>query len=173
MTAPAFLVLPSRTDSYIENCITVARNTIPSGSSEPLPSARAQQVPVYDVSPGRHRDTLRGRDAFRLYKALHEGRVLVLAFGDIWVRTDPRRRAVDRAAIPLKRFVQHKSTFGLVHGPGDVARFVAAHATWSASERCTGDDDPRVLPLHSFTTNEDWPDLESESAVDSFAARYG
>jgi hypothetical protein len=54
-----------------------------------------------------------------------------------------------------------------------VARLVADHATWCATIACAGDDDPRVLPLHAFSTDEDWPDLESDAAVAAFRKRYG
>jgi len=173
MTGSAFLVLPSKIDEHVQQCVDTARAMIPSGTGDPLPSARATRLQVFDVAPGRHADAVSGRDAIALYRQLHQTRVLVLAFGDIWVRTDPRRIGVDRAAIPLKRFVRHKAAFCRVHGVADIARASAEYATWCASVVCAGDDDARVLPLHSFSTHEDWPDLESPSAVAAFKKQYG
>jgi hypothetical protein len=173
MTAHAFLVLPSEIDEHVKRCVDAANDVIGSGTTDPLPSARATRVQVFDVAPGRNADTLSGRDAIALYRLLHVGRVVVLAFGEVWVRSDPRRDNVDRQAIPLRRFVQHKATFGRVHNEADVARVAADHTAWCASVACTGDDDPRVLPLHSFSTHEEWPDLESDSAVAAFQKRYG
>lgn len=149
MTRHAFFVLPSTMDEHVRKCVEAARRTIASVDVDPQNSVRATRVQVFDVTPGRHADTLRSRDAIALYRLLHRQRILVFAFSDVWVRTDPRRDNVDRKAISLKRFVEHKATFARIHKEADVSRMASIHEARCAGVACTGDDDPRVLPLHS------------------------
>lgn len=173
--ASTVLVVPARPDQFLTGCIARARAAVAArGESAPW-VITAERVPVAAGNGwGRHEELLKPEDAIGLYRKLHEERVLVLEFGHMWVRRDPRRDPpVSRAAIPLQRFVAHKASYGRVNKASDIAGHLAAHAAWCAAPSCRGDSDPRILPLHVFATTEASPALETDDERKAFADAYG
>ena len=45
--------------------------------------------------------------------------------------------------------------------------------TWAQATHCTGEEDPRILPLHSFETSQDWPYLDIGAVNRKFEEQYG
>ena len=113
-------------------------------------------------------------DAERLYRLLHHGAVLVTAVTSIFVLRDPRlARVREKDVLRLEDFVEHKAGFLLVNGRTDVAALEATFLSWRTMVRCEGQDDPRVLPLHTFDADGPCPDLAHAAGRKAFASRYG
>lgn len=128
-------------------------------------AGEAWQRPVQFLEPGH---------AYQLYKLLHRTRALVVAFTRIYVRRDPNRQpAVRREALELGDFLAHKAQFSLIRGDSSVDEALQRFAHWLNTVDCLGEDDPRSLPLHVFTTERPWPELSSASGRASFVAKYG
>jgi hypothetical protein len=117
---------------------------------------------------------LKPADAYALYQTLHRSSVLVLAFTALYVRRDPSTTpAARRHLFTLETFVQHKATFGLVRGKPDIGACFARFQQWSGSVSCSGENDPRILPLHSFETDQNWTTLGTTAADKRFSDLYG
>jgi hypothetical protein len=109
-----------------------------------------------------------------IYRLLHRGPVLVVAFSSVWVRRDPRRDPPrKRAALRLETFVEHKGLHGLVRSDKHVDEIFDQYVAWSAQVNCTGENDPRVLPLHVFETARTWPDLGTPPGDNRFVRAHG
>lgn len=109
-----------------------------------------------------------------IYRALHRQSVLVLAFSTVWVRRDPRRDPpTKRAALKLETFVHHKSVYQTIRARRDVDQAFNDYSVWSGVEHCSGEADPRILPLHIFETKGDWSQLGTLAADRDFKRRYG
>lgn len=121
--------------------------------------------PVQFLDPNAARD---------LYNLAHRWRLLVLSFARIYVRRDPSRQpVVRRAALDLGTFVLHKAEFELVRDRPALERLIPAFVQNRGSLSCTGEDDPRCLPLHVFSVSEEWSGLRNQSGRDAFADLYG
>jgi len=113
-------------------------------------------------------------DAERLYRVLHHGPVIVTALTAVFVLRDPSATVVrEKDTLRLEDFVEHKSAFLLVNGRTDISALGSRFSAWCSAPRCTGPDDPRVLPLHTFDANGSCPELGSDSGRKAFASRYG
>jgi hypothetical protein len=100
--------------------------------------------------------------------------VLVLAFTAVFVRRDPSTMPpVRRHLLTLEAFVRHKSAFGLVRGKTDVEAVFQEFSTWRGSATCSGENDPRILPLHSFETDLDPTILGTSTGDRTFRDRHG
>ena len=149
-----------------------------------LQEARAARLGVITVRAETHRllegggarrvDLISPADATGLYRALHRGPVAVLALGTTFVRRDPSRDPpVKRHAIALETFVAHKGRYTLIRPGVDLPHVLADFLRWGSEVHCTGEDDPRVLPLHAFEASGDWSRLGSGPADRRFAQEYG
>ncbi len=47
------------------------------------------------------------------------------------------------------------------------------YAAWCKGVQCSGEDDPRVLPLHVFETNRNWAHLGTPGGDSEFIRCYG
>lgn len=140
----------------------------------PIRVYSAQLVATRQEEWGRKVQMLEARHAGALYRALHRERVVVVAFTAVWVRRDPRRDPpVKRAALRLKTFVEHKALHGLVRDGKAVDELFDRYIDWCRAVRCTGENDPRVLPLHVFETRRDWSLLGTPDADRDFTRSYG
>jgi hypothetical protein len=105
---------------------------------------------------------------------LHHGPVMVTAVTSVFVLRDPRSADIRRKdTLRLSDFVEHKAAFLLVNGRTDVAAIESTFRGWRAVVRCTGRDDPRVLPLHTFDADGPCPELAQNAGRRAFASRYG
>jgi hypothetical protein len=130
-----------------------------------VPSRDWKRKPVQVLAP---------RDAELLYRLVHHGPVVVTAVTAVFVSRDPRSNPIrEKHAIRLQDFVEHKACYVLINGRTDVAALGPAVAEWLGVVRCDGQDDPRVLPLHSFDANGPCPDLAHAEGRKAFGARYG
>jgi hypothetical protein len=113
-------------------------------------------------------------DAAEIYRLLHHGPTMVVAFTSVFVRRNPRSDPLTRKqAIPLSQYVAHKALFSLIHGRTDIPRTMAEFDAWRHTTACDGQDDPRVLPLHSFSTTETWQYLDQDETRARFAKVHG
>lgn len=130
-----------------------------------IPSRDWKQTPIQVLAPS---------DAELLYRLLHHGSVMVTAVTAVFVLRDPRSSSIrQKHVVRLQEFVEHKACYALINGRTDVAALDATFSGWRAGVRCDGEDDPRVLPLHTFDANGPCPDLASAEARRAFGARYG
>ncbi len=137
-------------------------------------SYRAEEGRLVGESPARPILLLKPLDAQRLYESLHLDHVLVLTFSTVWVRRDPSRDPpTRRSALKLETFVAHKSVYGLVLDAQKIDTLFRRHSALPTDVGCTGDNDPRVLPLHVFETEHDWSALGDPSVDRKFYERYG
>jgi hypothetical protein len=113
-------------------------------------------------------------DAAAIYRLLHHGPTMVVAFASAFVRRDPSSRPLTRKqAIPLSRFVAHKAHSALINGRTQISPALDAFETWRSTVRCDGQDDPRVLPLQSFSTSSQPTDLGLREAREWFDREHG
>lgn len=135
----------------------------------------ARSIPTRgDEGWGRRISVLDPLDASALYRVLHRGPVMVVAFTAVWVRRDPRRDPpVKRAALRLQTFVAHKSIFSLVRGIRDIDEALDTYDEWRGQVLCEGERDPTVLPLHTFQTDHDWSQLGTAGGKARFELLYG
>ncbi len=130
-----------------------------------VPSRDWKRKPIQVLAP---------KDAELLYRLLHRGPVIVTAVTAVFVLRDPRSSSIrEKHVIRLQDFVEHKACYALINGRTDVAALGPSFPGWRGVVRCDGQDDPRVLPLHSFDANGPCPDLASAEARKAFGARYG
>jgi hypothetical protein len=133
-----------------------------------------RRVRLRGESPENAFDVLSPEDAAALYRLAHRSRALVLVSAPTLVRRDPRGDPpTRRQTITLQTFVQHKALYGEVKQRNDIDAEFQRFNRWQQSVGCTGDNDPRVLPLHVFEARGDWSRL-GEAVVDrEFVARFG
>lgn len=167
------LVRPERESEEVASRVDASLSRA-RGLKANLSVLRTARVRLVGESPERKAEVLGVQDSAGLYRSLHRAAVLVLAFTAVYVRRDPSRDpAARRAAVSLETFVGHKGVFGLVRSEADIQRHLAECAAWPGAQRCRGEDDPRILPLHVFETNRDWHELPDPTAEREFTKRYG
>lgn len=168
------LVLPERDGEDIQRLVKAVRRKAGSAGLRVSKTFRAARVPVVGEPWTRPVEFLSVGDAHQLYKRLHREKVLVLTFTTVFVRRDPSRNpVVRREALRLDAFVAHKALFRLVRGDTSVDSALDRFLASSGSVSCTGEDDPRALPLHVFAVDRPWPDLATDSGRTEFGNRYG
>ena len=136
---------------------------------------RTGRVRVQGDGWDRTAELLAPEHAAGLYRALHEARCLILSVASaLWVRRDPSRDPpVRRAATHLEDFVRHKGLYRLIRDPRSLAAAFDSFNRLTTSSGCTGDDDPRVIPFPTFTTDLPVENLSTEGGRRAFRARYG
>jgi len=113
-------------------------------------------------------------DAAEVYRLLHHGPVLVVAFTSAFVRRDPSSDPLTRKqALPLSRFVAHKAQFALINGRPGIPKALIEFEAWRQAVACEGQDDPRVLPLHTFLSAGTWAALGDGRERERFAQEHG
>jgi hypothetical protein len=167
------LVRPPSEPTEIKELIGMARaRALNAGML--VKSYRADSGRLVGVAPERPVLLLKPHDARQLYETLHTERVLVLAFNAVWVRRNPQRAPPElRAALPLSAFVAHKCVYQLTMDAQGLTAAFTEYDIWLQARSCTGDGDPRVLPLHVFETSGDWSGLGTRPIDRRFAATYG
>lgn len=167
------LIRPERESAVVASRV-VSSEAHTRGLSTNLTVLRTARVRLVGESPERKAEVLGVQDAAGLYRSLHRASVLVLAFTAVYVRRDPSRDPpARRASVPLEMFVGHKGVFGLVRREADIERHLVRYAAWPGAQRCRGEDDPRILPLHVFDTSQDWRGLPDPTAERAFEKLYG
>jgi hypothetical protein len=168
------VVLPERDTENIKRLVAAVRSRAQSDGLSRIKTFRARRGAVVGEPWKAPIEFLAPDDAHQLYKRLHRERVLVVAFTAIWVRRDPSKNpAVRKEAIQLADFVDHKAQFELVRGDSSVDLAFARYAEWASVTSCEGEDDPRCLPLHVFTTDRPWPELREATGRGAFGRKYG
>lgn len=99
---------------------------------------------------GRISNVLQRRDAAQIYEDMHRRPVAVVYEGKIVVRTDPRPPFRDNRVLSLFEFCRYKSSVSSLH-PG-AADWESTFDEWLENPECDGRDDPRILPLHVFSS---------------------
>jgi hypothetical protein len=129
---------------------------------------------VHTAKGRKKRDVMKPGDAYRLYDQLHYSPVLVIVFSRALVSKAPSGdEPPERALITVEEFVRHKATYFLVQGHRDVSAAFSSFNAWRAAIHNEGEDDPRTLPLHMFTTSCDCSRLGTEAGNRAFYDRHG
>lgn len=137
---------------------------------------RRAELCVVEGGPEAHRrfELLTPRDAGDLYYAAHRKSVLVLALMSCYVRLDPSENPTRRRHLRrLDSFVRYKASYGLARSIGDPKRLIDGFESWPDGDQCSGDHDPRALPLHVFDSQKSWDDLDTEAGYSGFVTAYG
>jgi hypothetical protein len=168
------VVLPERDSSDVRCLRRRVRDKASSSGVEVVKTFRARRGSVVGEAWKGPVEFLAPGDAYQLYKRLHRARLLVISFTTVFVRRDPSRDpAVRKEALALSTFVEHKADFELVRGASSINDTFDRFAASLAQGSCEGEDDPRCLPLHVFTTDRLWPQLREEDGRRAFRKRYG
>jgi hypothetical protein len=167
------LIRPSRDPAEIRQLIVECeRRAAITGMV--VKSYRADSGRLLGEAPERPVLLLKPLDAQQLYEWLHLDRVLIVTFNTVWVRRDPSRDPpTRRAALKLATFAAHKSICGTVLALNDVTALFDRFVTWCGAVACTGDNDPRILPLHVFETSDEWAGLGQPLVDRRFRQRHG
>ncbi len=144
-------------------------------ASHTLTVYRSRRVRMSEEATERSVDFLEPDDAHGLYRLLHQGRVLTLAFEQTYIRRDPRRDPpARRAAVAVDSFIRYKGLFGLIRSERELTAQLDDFQRWcEGAPGCTGIDDPRALPFHVFTTDVEWNALGTPDTDRAFQNRYG
>jgi hypothetical protein len=136
---------------------------------------RARQCRVIGgKDDGRSHDLIEPNHAAEVYSVAHRSRVLVLSTGTCFVRRDPSANPSYRSdLVSIESFVRYKALFGMIRVSRDVERIVEEFSDWPDEGACSGPQDPRVLPLHVFDNDDEWPDLDMPGQISTFASRFG
>jgi hypothetical protein len=123
---------------------------------------------------GRPYDLVEPGHAAEAYSVAHRGRILVLSTGTCFVRRNPSANPSYRGdLVSIESFVRYKACFGMIRAHKDVARIIGEFAGWPLDGACSGPHDPRVLPLHTFDNEAEWPELDQSGPIAEFASRFG
>jgi hypothetical protein len=167
------LVRPPREPSEIRALIKLSERRAASAGMT-VKSYRAEEGRLVGESAARPILLLRPLDAKHLYESLHRDRVLVLAFNTVWVRRNPSRDPpARRSALKVETFVAYKSVYGTVLDARSIEAHFGRYAAWARAVACSGDNDPRALPLHVFETTRVWSSLEDPAVAREFSKRFG
>jgi len=106
------------------------------------------------VQTGRRLRLVAPRDAVAVYRRMHRTRVALIVVGQALVHLNPGTKPTsDRNCAPLARCARYKA-FVMAADPNDPTdRYVArlqGFLGWCDTVKCTGESDPRCLPLHVF-----------------------
>jgi hypothetical protein len=112
-------------------------------------------------------------DAFSLYKSIHDAPTSVFSVTAVHIRLDPSSRTHKRNLRSLDGFVRYKANFALIRSLNDIDEAFIRFQTWIESVQCSGEDDPRILPFHSFETEGEWTSLGQTSVDALFEQKYG
>lgn len=170
------LVVLVRRDSEPEQVVEYARACDQRAATNGVPvvTYRTRTRRVHTQKGVKERDLLEPRDAYRLYDQLHYSPVLVLAFAAAFVSKEPGLdEPPERVIVSLDDFVMHKAVFRLVRGLAQGAAAFDAFAAWRSGVHCADENDPRVLPLHVFSSRCDCSQLGTEAGDDAFLDRHG
>jgi hypothetical protein len=123
---------------------------------------------------GRPYDLVEPRHAAEAYSVAHRSRVLMLSTGTCFVRRNPSANPSHRDdLVSIESFVRYKAAFGMIRDSKDVSRLIEEFSGWPLEGACSGPRDPRVLPLHTFDSTTEWPDLDQPRQIAEFAKRFG
>jgi len=168
------LVLPERESADVQSLSRGVQERALTVGIEVVKTFRARRGDVAGEAWTRPVQFLAPGDAHQLYRRLNRERLLVIAFTSVFVRRDPSRDpAVRKEALTIATFVEHKAHFELVRGKSSIAPTFHRFAASLDEAFCEGENDPRCLPLHVFTTDRLWPELRNETGRRSFRTRYG
>lgn len=112
-------------------------------------------------------------DAAELYRSLHRNPSAVLQLTRASIRLDPTSGEGRRNLISLMRFVRYKSYWSDVDLGAPLGRVIDSCAEWFTGSWCSGDRDPRCLPLHMFAPKRDWGSLDAVDGVRDFDDVHG
>ena len=136
---------------------------------------RARQCRVTGgVEGGRPYDLVEPRHAAEVYSVAHRSRVLVLSTGTCFVRRDPSADPSYRTdLVSVESFVRYKTQFCMIRDHNDIARAIMEFSRWPLTGACSGPRDPRILPLHTFDNNTEWPNLDQMQHAAAFTVKFG
>jgi hypothetical protein len=134
----------------------------------------SRRVTFRGESPQSVGDVMAPNDAAALYREAHRSLMLVVAAGPIRVARNPSAPVPTRRhTMALRQFVSHKASYAALKLDQDLGDALQTFSEWPARPGCAGENDPRVLPLHVFETQEDWTGLPEASLEAKFARLYG
>lgn len=123
---------------------------------------------------GRPYDLVEPKHAAEVYSAAHRSRVLVLSTGACFVRRNPRADPSHRTdLISIESFIRYKANFVMIRDHKGIESAIREFSKWPLNDGCSGPRDPRILPLHTFDHNSEWPDLDQPEQITEFANRFG
>lgn len=102
-------------------------------------------------------------DAHAIYIEAHRSFVAVVQIAAASVLKNPRSRVTPRNTMTLERFVRYKAYFIVASPEHLIDGIVMVADKWVKAVGCSGDNDPRCLPLHVFSPERDWVGLESST----------
>lgn len=171
MTGLVWLVAPpkSHASSEQERHREVAQREIVANGWE----CRTRRTVAVKGPANRTVRVLEPVEAHDIYRAIHRQSVGVLLMGSAKVLLDPTGAAVPRNLVNLDAFVRYKAYFGRFGERHNLTTQLDQIREWSGGCFCTGERDPRCLPLHVLSPGSDWSDLDTADGVDAFAAVHG
>ncbi len=124
-------------------------------------------------SAGKQIHLLDPVSAQTLYKRAHQTQVGVWTLCPTNVQTDPTRHAIaDKFLISIARLVRYKAFYASATA-ATTADVVSDFRRWMTITGCSGESDPRVLPLHMFAPSTDWNDLSTSDGHKRFRDKHG
>jgi hypothetical protein len=176
MPAPrVFLIMPPReqlTDEKFRQLRRAGESCRELGWK--VSEVRAQLVRSVEASEGKRQlRVIEPRDADQIYRAAHDGPTAVLEVLSVRVITNLRAPLSARQSTPLRQFVRYKAHHGTLDNPDAVPELINVLTEMSEFFTCEHDRDARCLPLHVFSTEREWDNLEQEFGQAAFAKQHG
>jgi hypothetical protein len=169
----AYLIAPPRKPAD-ERCESIRRRLLREFEDAGWGVRNLRHVRLTSSGPadsGRRLAVLEPFDAHEIYTAAHRDIVAVVQIAATRVLKDPRKGATARNTMTLAQFVRYKTYFALASPENQIDGLVDEANSWHATARCHGDDDPRCIPLHVFSPDNDWATLHED--VDDFERMHG
>jgi hypothetical protein len=163
------IVLPERPNVDVEELIDACRKRAVLENCE-LAQFRSEHYRFQFTKPIEVLDPL---DAYSLYRKLHSVPAVILTFNMTYVRIDPSSHATARNIRPLSSFVRYKGGHHLIRSHSGIDSAFSELKQQTLEVECTGENDPRILPFHSFETKEEWTNLSDVAEVERFELTYG
>jgi len=140
-----------------------------------LTPVRTEGHSVVDAEHGFSKkiELLHPTDAIALYRLLHKNPVAVITASAVHVLRDPSGSRSRRNLRTLEDFVRYKGVIRLLRSSADIDSAFVAFDAYIPSVGCTGESDARILPFHSFETDEEWPSLGDAHTDQAFQDRFG
>lgn len=142
---------------------------------EVLPLVRTVTIGhAHGAARGRKVDVLTPQDTETVYRSAHTMPLALLATGSFKFRRDPRADpSTERLLWSPEDFLRYKAHARVVRAPSDVDRALQVAASELAALDCLSVNDPRVLPMHVFSSAGQYQHLDQLHGRNDFKAAHG
>ena len=122
---------------------------------------------------GRKLSILEPWEASRLYKLIHREHAAVFQVGSARIRLDPVGELSSETTVALARVVRYKAYFSQFDGSTAPETRLQEFTEWLGAVHIEAHRDCRVLPLHIFAPQRDWPGLDPIEGREEFERTHG